>query len=342
MAIVQTAGRPTAGASQSGIRPFDIGRDLRPVAELIADAFALELDDRGAAALREMRIMSRLSGLLGVLNMTTGEFEDFFGGFVWVEDGKVVGNITVQRADKFGTRWQIANVAVAPAYRGRGYSRRLMERALSHIREQGGTWAVLQVYAENRIARSLYERMGFDVVGGTSELEARRPPADVPPPPQIAHFYTVPASQWQPLYELAASQLGAQAQWWRPVRRSEFQRSVEQQVGERIWSLLGRRQVLRRCIQRGQRFDAAVVLTAQRWKANHKLQIWVRPELYGQDEQALVQWAMHALRPYPPWPITAGLPSDHSAGIEALQRFGFAPVRTLLTMRLELAPPAQG
>jgi ribosomal protein S18 acetylase RimI-like enzyme len=305
------------------------------VAELIADAFSQELDDRGAAALREMRLMSRLGGLLGVLNLTTGEFEDFFGGFVWVEQGKVVGNVTVQRADKYGSRWQIANVAVAPPYRGRGLSRRLMERALGHIREQGGAWAVLQVYAENHIARSLYERMGFEVVGGVAEMEARRP-ADVPPPPRIPDFYSVPAGQWQPLYELAASQLAAQAQWWRPVRRSEFQRSLEQQASEWVWKVLGRRQVLRRCIQRGQRFDAALVLTVQRWKAPHKFQMWVRPDQYGRDEHALVHWAMHTLRPYPPWPVTASLPSDHDAGIEALRRFGFAPVRTLLTMRLEL------
>ena len=49
---------------ESGIRPFDIGCDLRPVAELIADAFAHELDQRGNAALREMRIMSHIGALL--------------------------------------------------------------------------------------------------------------------------------------------------------------------------------------------------------------------------------------------------------------------------------------
>ena len=40
---------------ENGIRPFDIGKDLRPVAELIADAFAHELDQRGASALRNTR-----------------------------------------------------------------------------------------------------------------------------------------------------------------------------------------------------------------------------------------------------------------------------------------------
>ena len=60
---------------ESGIRPFDVGRDLRPVAELIADAFTNELDPRGKAALREMRIMSHVSGLLKVLSRSTGELQ---------------------------------------------------------------------------------------------------------------------------------------------------------------------------------------------------------------------------------------------------------------------------
>ena len=65
------------------------------------------------AALREMRVMSHLSGLLKLLSRSTGDMNDVFSGYVWVEEGKIVGNITVQRADSYGNRWQIANVAVA-------------------------------------------------------------------------------------------------------------------------------------------------------------------------------------------------------------------------------------
>jgi len=105
MALIEAAPRAIRGSIQSGIRPFDIARDLRPVAELIADAFTNELDPRGLAALREMRIMSHLSGLLKVLSRSTGDLDDVFSGFVWVEDDNIVGNVTVQRADKYGNRW---------------------------------------------------------------------------------------------------------------------------------------------------------------------------------------------------------------------------------------------
>ena len=114
MALVDTPHGRVIPTEENGIRPFDIGRDLRPVAELIADAFSTELDARGKAALREMRVMSHISGLLKLLNPGPSELDDVFGGFVWVDRGQIIGNVTVQRADKFGTRWQIANVAVAP------------------------------------------------------------------------------------------------------------------------------------------------------------------------------------------------------------------------------------
>ena len=335
MAAIQSAGRSDTVALQSGIRPFEIARDLRPVAELISDAFALELDEQGAAALREMRMMSRMGGLLGVMSMAGSDFNDFFGGYVWVEEGKVVGNITVQRADKHGTRWQIANVAIAKPYRGRGLSRRLMEQAIRHVREQGGRWAVLQVYAENTVARTLYDHMGFESLGGMVELKAAR--AVHVGPLLEAGIETFAPNQWQSLYDLANSQLGAGAQWWRSLRRSDYEVTLEQQLVEWTWELLGRRRILRRCFRSGSRFDAAIVLEAQRWKGPHKLQMWVRPELYGQKEQPLIAWALHELAAYPAWPVTVSVSTDHQAALALLEQAGFNSVRTLLTLRLPIS-----
>ncbi len=335
MAVIQSASRSATAAVQSGIRPFELARDLRPVAELISDAFAQELDERGAAALREMRMMSRMGSFLGVLNMAGGDFQDFFGGYVWVEDGKVVGNITVQRADKHGTRWQIANVAVAREFRGRGYSRRLMEQAIRHIREQGGRWAVLQVYAENIVARTLYDHMNFESLGGMTEMSAER--AGRVAKPAVGAMEPFSASEWEQLYNLANAQLGASAQWWRSLRRSDYESTFEQQAGEWAWEFVGRRRILRRCFRTGTRFDAAMVVTAQRWSGPHKLQLWVRPESYGQTEQPLIHWALNALGDYPAWPVVISIPADHDAARDALMQAGFAIKRTLLTLRLAVS-----
>jgi ribosomal protein S18 acetylase RimI-like enzyme len=336
MTAIPAASHPGAKIVQSGIRPFDISRDLRPVAELISDAFADELDERGSAALREMRMMSHFGGVIDVLNRTTGEFDDFFGGFVWIEDNKVVGNITVQRADKYGNRWQIANVAVLRSYRGRGISRRLMEAALDCVREQGGKWVVLQVYAQNEIARTLYQHLGFEEVGGMTDLRLARTPARLPELGRIANFHSFSVNDWQPIYELANNQLGAQAQWWRALRRADFQAPLDQQIGEWFWRALGRRQVYRRCIQSSERFEAALLLQAQRWSSPHKVQFWTRPDNYGRYEEPLILWTLRTLQNYPRWPIHVQVSSGHEEALEALGRWGFEAARTLLTLRLEL------
>lgn len=338
MAVVEVPPRSIRAEPQSGIRPFDVGRDLRPVAELIADAFTTELDPRGQAALREMRLMSHLSGLLKLLSRSTSELTDVFNGYVWVESGKIVGNVTVQRADKYGNRWQIANVAVAPAYRGRGIARRLMDRALSHVTNVDGRWAVLQVYDHNLPARRLYADLGFEEVGAMVDLQLAHVPEEVPFPPAQESFHAFAAQEWQPLYELVTTQLNAQAQWWRAIRRADFQMPLEQQLTEWFWQMVGRQQVYRRCFQSIRRFEAALVLTATRWRGPHQMELWVRPEQYGQYERYLVQWALATLagksaRRYPSTAVKLTLSRDHQAGLAAAESFGFQRQQTLVTMR---------
>ncbi len=332
MAVLEAPGRDYDRVLETGLRPFDISRDLRAVAELIAVAFASELDENGNAALREMRIMSHFSGFLGLMNRSTGEFNDMLSGYVWVDAGRVVGNVTVQRADRAGSRWQIANVAVAPSHRGRGLSKRLMEAALEHVANCRGQWAVLQVYARNEIARRLYDLLGFEQVGGMVDLRVDRAPHidAVGTLPKLATFQ---AGDWQPLYELANHQLGAQKQWWRALRHSEFQQTFEQQAGEWLRRVTGQEKVFRRAVQVSPRFEAALVLKAQRWRDVHSIGLWARPEHYGNYDLALLRWALGALQDFPRWPIQISLSSDHTAAQEMVQFYGFRPLRTLLTMR---------
>jgi ribosomal protein S18 acetylase RimI-like enzyme len=332
MAVLQAPGREYDRILETGLRPFDISRDLRPVAELISVAFSSELDDRGNAALREMRLMSHFGGFLSLVNRGAGEFNDLLSGFVWVDSGRVVGNVTVQRADRAGSRWQIANVAVAPSHRGRGISRRLMEAAIEHVASCHGQWAVLQVYARNEVARRLYASMGFETVGGIVDLRVEQTPhidlvGSLPP------LVAFRAGDWLPLYELANHQLGGQMQWWRALRRDEFQQSFEQQLGEWFRRTVGQEQVHRSAVQIAPRFEAAAVVTAQRWRGEHTLQLWARPEHYGNYDLALIRWSLGVLQSYPRWPANISLSTEHTSAQELVEFYGFRPLRTLLTMR---------
>ena len=90
---------------------------MRQVAQLVSSVFADELDDRGRSALREMEFAGRLSPFLGGLT-SLALFSDDLYGYVWTEDGRVVGNVSLQQGDESGLRWRISNVAVLPEYRG--------------------------------------------------------------------------------------------------------------------------------------------------------------------------------------------------------------------------------
>lgn len=60
---------------------------------------------------------------------------------------------------------EILSVAVASSYRGRGYSRDLLRTHLGHLAGHGLKTVFLEVEENNRPARSLYNRAGFQVVG---------------------------------------------------------------------------------------------------------------------------------------------------------------------------------
>ncbi|RME56312.1 MAG: N-acetyltransferase [Caldilineae bacterium] len=333
MAAMQVVTQQTTETVQRGVRPFDLRRDLRPVARLIADAFADELDEQGKAALRELRILGHMGGLIRLLTPTSNEFQDVFNGFVWIEDGRLVGNVTVQRAANGSGRWQIANVAVDPAYRGRGIARALMQTALDYIADMGGSWAVLQVREQNEIARGLYERMGFENLGGSVEMTVARRPrvALLPRLPGLAPFS---AGESNLLYDLAVSQGSPENQWWRSARRDDFYIPLEQRVGEWLNQAIGRERIIRAAVRDFKsRFEAATVITARKWRGVHQVRLWVRPEARERYEEPLILWALATLEAYPAWPVEVRLNTAQERARQALAALGFQTKTVLLTMR---------
>jgi len=330
---------------ETGIRAFDIGRDLRPVADLISRSFAQELDYRGTAALREMRMMSHIGSLLKILNRSTGEFNDVFSGFVWVNENKVVGNVTVQRVDSIGRRWHIANVAVFPAFRGQGIASRLVQRAIEHIKEERGEWVSLQVHGTNHVALNLYEKLGFENLGGIVTLRLARVHKGLSmmlnQPPlmnqdsmgQDSMLEPFESGQWHSLYELANSQSYTHTQWWRGLHRTSFHVTIEDQIAEWFWQLMGKRRIYRRCIRTGRKFDSAMVLTGQRWNGVHEIELWTRPNQRGRYEDTFIRWALTVLHEYPRLPVEIKLSTEYPTAIEAFQHYGFTEIDSLLTMR---------
>lgn len=150
------------------IRVFDPFRDLEPVVDLIDVAFGDRLDPVGRATLARMRRYARRGPLLQWCWALLGK-ATVAPGLVWVEDGRVVGNVSLRRARSRGGHL-IGNVVVHPEWRGQGIASALMRAAIDRLSQREVGWVGLEVRAENEVARRLYEGFGFQEVGRTLHM----------------------------------------------------------------------------------------------------------------------------------------------------------------------------
>jgi ribosomal protein S18 acetylase RimI-like enzyme len=314
------------------------GRDLAAVARLIETAFADELDRSGQAALREMRNMSRLGPVLWWLDRASVEFSELLSGFVWVEEGRVVGNVTVSRAAPGSQRWVISNVAVAVAFRGRGIARALMEAAIELIQEWKGKIVTLQVRDGNPPALHIYRTMGFHAVFGTTYLRLDRvPEVELLPldPTRLRprRFATMEARRD---YHLACAATPDDVQIEQPIRLGRYRLGYEQSFADWTRGLAGGGPTLRLVLEGNGDFEATVTAETGTWWREGQVFLTVHPAARGQTEKALISHALHHLRHWPQRVIMARHPTYHPEGVEAFKAFGFREERTLLWMRRDL------
>jgi ribosomal protein S18 acetylase RimI-like enzyme len=328
--MVITHSRPRSLA-RNGLREIDLQTDLRALADLIDEAFAEELDASGRASLREMRTMAHMGPLLGLFMVGS----DWGGlrGFVWEVDGRVVGCITLQRADTYGRRWIIANVAVHPAYRGRGIARHLMEAALDRIRQLGGEWAVLQVRPDNAPARHLYERLGFeDVFIETTLHHLPLPPLLPPVVPRGVEIRLLTDADHAAVHFLIHQATPDPARWWQTRRHRESDYGSDGPLVSAWGRLTG--QGYRRRLGLFLAGELMGMVDADvRPRRDHRLDLLVHPQVRGQWEALLLALGVAELRAYPQRGVTATLYDYQPEAIAACEAAGFRPILRLATMR---------
>jgi ribosomal protein S18 acetylase RimI-like enzyme len=148
---------------QSGpLRPLNILRDLPQVADLIELCFSSMLDEDGQSYLQQMRRASRDNNFLRWAGQVVDSASLPLTGFVWEEDGKIVGNASLVPQHYRGRKISlIANIATHPDYRRRGIGRALTERAMQSAWGKNSKSIWLHVREDNPTAIKIYADLGF-------------------------------------------------------------------------------------------------------------------------------------------------------------------------------------
>lgn len=330
--------------SADGLRPINLRTDLAPLADLIELVFANSMDFSGRAAVREMRTLSRMGVGLRMLASMNDLAQGISLGYVWIANGKLVGNVSVYAAGwpaSVGSAWIIANVGVHPDYQRQGIARRMLRASMDAIRDRDGDTAILQVDQDNFGARRLYESLGF-VEERAWTTWRRDGIARIPPPLEenMPHITTRQGSEWQSEYNLAR-RLRPQERgglgWLRPLHVGLFRRSLWQHMNDWINFRNVERLVIRGADHPGER----AALLASLWiensfvSSNTQLTLLVEPEFQGYYDEALLNLAVRRFGGRRA-ALTIDHPDDEAVTNAILKRNNFRPQRTVVHMRWDV------
>jgi GNAT superfamily N-acetyltransferase len=316
------------------LRPLDVRRDLNAVANLVEECFSTTLDPDGQRYLRQMRDAARSTSFLHWAETVVDQATLPLSGFVWEENGRLVGNLSLIPFNSQGRRmYLIANVAVSEPYRGKGIGRALTAAALDHLRRKGLPNAWLHVREDNPIAIHIYESLGFVEKAHRATWQFLSPPADIPPDQlqkMAADGYCFglrTAAHW-PQQRLWLDNLyPGELQWNLPIDRIAIQGGL---FG-RIHALLNGVQVRHWVVQKDGQLLSAVTWQRSNLYADH---LWLAiPPAY--DEMAvssLLQVVSQKVTPGHPLSI------DFPARVaeKAIEQAGFRIHQVLIWMEVKL------
>ncbi len=337
--MVGVQATPSAAFTTSGPRPVNLRTDLAALADLIEIAFASSMDNSGRAAVREMRTMSRMPSQF-LINGLSSLSQGMGQGWVWIQDGRLVGNVSIYPANGVGDErhtWVIVNVAVHPDYQRQGIAAQLMQASMDMIAERGGRAAILQVDADNPTARRLYQRLGFREERGWTSWR-RSATYDLPPPLDRSEVRIARrrATEWQAEYALAEqvrpNERGGIG-WLRPLHPSAFQRSLWQQIGDWFSFRSAERLVIRS--EDESRILAALWVENGFGSVSTQLTLLVHPDYEGLYDEVLLN---SGVRRFGNAPLTLEHPEDCILTNSLLRRYHFSIRRDVIHMRWDVPP----
>ncbi|HET6596624.1 MAG TPA: GNAT family N-acetyltransferase [Anaerolineales bacterium] len=189
------------------LRPLNVLRDLSAVADLIELCFSPTMDNEGQRYLSDMRRASRDDSFLRWASRMSETASMPLMGYVWEQDGRIVGNASLIPFRDRGKRiYLIANVATHPDYRRRGIGRALTERVMKQARDKKASAIWLHVRDDNPGAIELYQQLGFREMArrttwqGNPDPRLTYPDTGIRVVPRHSHFWPLQQDWLRRLY----------------------------------------------------------------------------------------------------------------------------------------------
>lgn len=333
-----TAASLYKSAARNGLQPVDLSRHLGGIADLIELCFGAELDAGGRGLIREMHLLSRAGPALRLMQALMLSHQPWNLGYVWVEDGRVVGTVSTQRAAPRSATWLVANVAVHPDYRRKGIALALMRASLDLVRSQGGSEAILQVDDDNLGAVSLYRQLGFARVT-TRTAWTRAGYLGAPAFEPTSFDIRLRASgEWAQQLALAALVRPEGLAWGRALGVDDFRPGLRRQVEQFITARHDEHWVVAESQGTARRLPAGLAASLSLHLGGpdgDRLTLLVHPKYRGQIERPLLVRALRRLGRRP-WSARLEADSDDGALAQTLRGLGFQSGRVLRWMRAPL------
>src|SRR6185503_5263903 len=317
---------PAKTKDHPNLRPLNVLRDLSAVADLIELCFSPTMDNDGQRYLSDMRRASRDDSFLRWASRMTETASMPLMGYVWEQDGRIIGNASlIPFRDKGKRVYLIANVAAHTEHRRRGIAHVLTQYAIEHARAKKTTAIWLHVRDDNPAAIKLYTNLVFQEIARRTTLHARpdlfspQLNTDIEIVPRHADFWSMPRDWLRRLYPDA---LGWYHSWnfnaLRPgLANWLYLLFVDYSIKQ--WAAVRGNELLATLtwMPQGGRSDSLFAATGER-----------------SDPEALTQLLIHARRALSSAPR---LSLDFPAGemTDAIMAAGFKPRRTLIWMKAQ-------
>lgn len=318
---------PVKANDHPHLRPLNMLRDLSAVADLIEICFSPTMDNDGQRYLSDMRRASRDDSFLRWASRMTETASLPLMGYVWEQDGRIIGNASLIPFRHKGRRvYLIANVATHPDYRRQGIGRALTERVMKQARAKRASAIWLHVREDNSGAIKLYQELGFQEIARRTTWQANPdarltlPEGEIRILPRHPHFW--PQQQdW--LRRLYPDVLSWYHSWNLNALRPGFWNwlyLVFVDFNIRQWAAVRNEQLL-----------ATLTWMPQGGRSET---LYAATPLAQSRNEALTSLLIHArqMTGYHPR-LTLEYPAGEMT--EAIQAAGFKPLRTLLWMRAD-------